>query len=479
MIKKVTDRIRETIDQHNLIKKGDVVILGLSGGPDSLCLFQVLLELSSEIGFELHCAHINHMLRPGEAQDDQMFVENLCSNNGICCWSKVADCNALANQMKMTSEEAGRKVRYDFFADIVQSLAYEGVPEENLKVAVAHNKDDQAETILFRILRGTGTDGLAGIEYFNVNEQGTQIIRPILDVPRDDIEKYCLQANLEPRIDNTNLLPIYGRNKIRLNVIPFLEENYNPNMKDALVRMGMIAKEDRNFLWECTLDAYREAMIAEKQNEVLLSQIKLAEMQPAIRNRVILHAFDKIGLATDISHVHMQESEKLILEGVTPQQIDFPKGYVLRVSYNNICCAKETLNINDNKIKKPDINISVLDINNYEKKADIAAFDLDLMEAEFGRRKIQDLICIRQRIAGDYIRLPGLKGRKKIQDLFVDMKVPVYLRDEIFMVTVGHEVLWIPRFLGTEYKRGRFSGNYKISENTKRILAVEITKDLW
>lgn len=479
MIKKVRDKIKETIDQNNLIEKNDVVILGLSGGPDSLCLFQVLLDLSKEMDFQLHVAHINHLFRPGDADEDQMFVENLCGDNGICCWSQVADCNALARKLKITSEEAGRKVRYDFFEDIVQSLAYEGIPEEHLKVAIAHNRDDQAETVLFRILRGTGTDGLAGIEYSNINEQGTQIIRPLLDVSRTDIEEYCLQAGLKPRIDQTNLVPVYGRNKIRLNVIPFLEENYNPNIKDALVRMGDIAREDREFLWDCALEAYGQAVVLEDENEIQLSQEKLQTLKPALRKRVILHAFSIIGLTTDISHVHMQEAEKLILEGITPQQTDFPKGYVLRVSYNNICCCKENVFENSDKIDKPGIRVCVLDKNDYEKKADIAAFDLDLMEAEFGRRGIEDLIRIGQREPGDYIRLPGINGRKKIQDLLVDMKVPVYLRDGVFMVAIGHEVLWIPKFPGTEQKKGRFSGSYKVSESTKRVLTVELTGALW
>ena len=475
MIKKVKDRIKETIDQHHLIERDDVVVLGISGGPDSLCLFQVLLDLSKEMGFQLHGAHINHMFRPGAAEEDQVFVENLCGDNGICCWSQVADCNALAKELKITSEEAGRKVRYDFFADIVQSLACEGILKDHLKVAIAHNRDDQAETILFRILRGTGTDGLAGIEYSNINEQGTQIIRPLLDVPRVDIEEYCYQKELQPRIDQTNLVPVYGRNKIRLDVIPYFEEKYNPNIKDALVRMGDIARADRNFLWDCAIEAYGQAMVLERDNEILLNQKKLASLNPAIRNRVIFHTFGKIGLVTDISHIHIKEAEKLILEGVTPQQTDFPKGYVLRVSYDNISCSKDqSLVYDDDKNAKATIRVGVLDKNDYERKANVAAFDLDLMEDEFGRRGIENLVCLRQREQGDYIRLPGLKGRKKIQDLFVDMKVPVYYRDGIFMVAIGHEVLWVPSFPGTEHKKGRFSGNYKVTETTKRILTVEI-----
>lgn len=489
MIKKVKEKIKKTIAEHQLIEKDDVVILGLSGGPDSLCLFDVLLELSKEIGFELHGAHINHMFRPGAADEDQMFVENLCTNSGICCWSKVEDCNSLAKELKITSEEAGRKVRYDFFADIASSLVYEGTPEEKIKVAIAHNRDDQAETILFRILRGTGTDGLAGIDYTNINERGSKLIRPLLDVPREEIEEYCHQRQLEPRIDATNFEMDYGRNKIRLDVIPFLEKNYNPNMKDALVRMGDISREDRNFIWEMANKAYEEALAGIDENEVLLNRQRLIDMNPAVRNRVIFKAFANIGLDSDISHVHITEAEKLILDGVTPQQIDFPKGYVIRVSYDNISCGKDESLLTEGS--EPELKVKVIDKSEFDDltsngkskeclpRNKSAAFDLDLMEAEFGRKGLGDLVRIRRREPGDYIKLPGMKGRKKIQDLFVDMKVPKHVRNSIYLVALGHEVLWIPRVETIYQFKGRYSGNFKITEDTKNVLTVEINGVLW
>lgn len=498
MIKRVTEKIKKTIAEHNLIEKGDVVILGLSGGPDSLCLFDVLLGLSKEIGFELHGAHINHMFRPGAADEDQMFVENFCSNNGVCCWSKVEDCTSLAKELKISGEEAGRKVRYDFFADIASSLIYEGADGDKIKVAIAHNRDDQAETILFRILRGTGTDGLAGIDYTNINEQGSKIIRPLLDVPRIEIEGYCEQRHLEPRIDHTNFELDYGRNKIRLDVIPFLEENYNPNMKDVLVRMGDISREDRNFIWEMVTMAYDDALVRADHDEILLDRQALIDMKPAVRNRVIFKAFGEIGLESDISHIHIKDAEKLILEGVTPQQIDFPKGYVIRVSYENISFGKDQSLVEEDK--EPELVVRVMDkseFNDLMKNAKefgslddcqskkclprnkSAAFDLDMLEAEFGRKGLEDLVRLRRREPGDYIKLPGMKGRKKIQDLFVDMKVPKHVRNNIYFVALGHEVLWIPRVETIYQFRGRYSGNFKVTEDTKNVLTVEINGVLW
>ena len=223
-------------------------------------------------------------------------------------------------------------------------------------------------------------------------------------------------------------------------------------------------------------------------------------MAPAVRNRVIFKAFAEIGLDSDISHVHIKDAEKLILDGVTPQQIDFPKGYVIRVSYDNISCGKDESLLE--KGSQPKVKTQVMDKSEFDdiirnnrqsedclprenqpevplQKNRSAAFDLDLMEAEFGRKGLEDLVKIRQREPGDYIKLPGMKGRKKIQDLFVDMKVPKHVRNSIYLVALGHEVLWIPRVKEAYEFKGRYSGNFKVTEDTKNVLTVEIDGILW
>ena len=478
MIRKVRGKIKETIEQYHLIQPGDVIVLGLSGGPDSLCLFHVLLDLSNEMGFTLEAAHVNHKFRPGAAEDDQQFVENLCNDLGIKCWIREADCTALAKELKITSEEAGRKVRYDFFAEIAAKIAAE---HKNCKVAIAHNRDDQAETILFRILRGTGTDGLAGIDYSNINERGTEIIRPLLDVPRTEIEDYCKEAQLAARIDQTNLVPIYGRNKIRLNVIPYLEEMSNTNLKEALIRMGDIAREDRNYLWQLALIAYRQAYVRTVEGpqgpeQVWLDQNKLMELAPAVAKRVILHGFQQVGLATDISYVHLKEAAALIGQTNRPHQMDFPKGYVLRVSYGTVGFCKA---IEKKECEPPDINVEVLNKTDYVPKAMKAAFDFDRLKEQLGARSLEANVCIRRRQPGDYLSLGEGKGRKKIHDLFIDMKVPKELRDQIYLVAIGHEVLWIPKGNSQYEFRGRYSGSFKVSEETKKVITVEINGTLW
>ena len=213
MVKK---QILRTIEEHNLCKHGAHIVLGLSGGPDSVCLFDVLCQEAEAQNWSIYPVHINHKFRPGAAEADQAYVEDLCEKRGWPCVSYVYDCNQMAEAEKMTSEEAGRKARYEAFGQRAKALIGDGVSKEAIVIAVAQNADDQAETILFRMLRGAGTDGLAGIGYSRMDEEGFPIIRPLLDCRKKDIVAYCDQQELMPRIDHTNLEPIYTRNKIRL-----------------------------------------------------------------------------------------------------------------------------------------------------------------------------------------------------------------------------------------------------------------------
>ena len=218
----IRETVLNTIREHHLIEKNQHIVIGLSGGPDSVCLFHVLYRLSKEWNLSLHPVHINHKFRPGAAEADQAYVQQLCLDAGCPCKTFFFDCNQIAQEEKITSEEAGRKVRYQAFAETASEVADTGVRLRDIKIAVAQNADDQAETILFRILRGAGTDGLSGISYKRHDEYGNEIIRPLLDAHKVDILDYCSEYGLHPRSDHTNLEPIYTINKIRLNLINYL-----------------------------------------------------------------------------------------------------------------------------------------------------------------------------------------------------------------------------------------------------------------
>lgn len=382
---KAEKRIRETIRRHSLIEKGDHIVVGLSGGPDSVCLFHVLLKLREELGLTIHPVHVNHQFRPGAAEADQAYVVDLCSRFGLEARVFTVDCTALAKELGMTSEEAGRKARYDAFCKVADeaeaaigghgecgSSAAGGSTAAGIchtstgrvKIAVAHNANDQAETVLFRILRGTGMDGLAGMAYAREERRGDntgqagdmpeqlggmpggtyRIVRPLLDVWREEIEEYCKANELDPVTDHTNNEAIYTRNKIRLDLIPYIEENYNGNFQEGLVRMAKIAAADKEYFWEETERAYArlrirdvaKASAAEASSDapatvVILDWRGLADCHEALRHRVIMKAFGEIGLEQDITAERLAASDKIILGRVGGKKVEFPHGHALSV----------------------------------------------------------------------------------------------------------------------------------------------------
>ncbi len=355
----IVEKILKTIEKHNLIEKEDHIVIGLSGGPDSVCLFHVLMRLAPKLQLTIHPVHLNHKFRPGDAERDQQYVEALCQRFGLRCHTFVKDCNALAAETGMTSEEAGRVARYDAFYQVAcrvaENLRGGGGAEEcsgsvecaktnrepqpdavssRVKIAVAQNANDQAETILFRILRGTGTDGLAGIAYKR-QERQFEVIRPLLDIYRHEIEAYCCGNDLNPVTDHTNNEAIYARNKIRLNLIPYLAENYNENILESLNRLGRIAAADKEYMWQETERAFEKLRIEEGE-KIILDRAGLHRLHPAIRHRVMMKAFGEIGLKKDISEERLAAADKIIEKKQAPKTVQFPYGYSVTVAKGKV-----------------------------------------------------------------------------------------------------------------------------------------------
>jgi len=462
----VKDTVLKTIGRNNLISKGDCIIVGLSGGPDSLSLFDVLMSIKKEKKLTLEVVHVNHMLRQGAADEDQHFVETLCANNGIRCWTFCENCNVIAKKYSMSTEEAGRKLRYDAFVKVARTMIKEGMNPDKIKIAIAHNLNDQAETLLFRLIRGTGTDGLAGMDYIRRDRSGFIIIRPLLDVKREEVEEYCRKRKLEPRVDDTNSQPIYTRNKIRLELIPYLRDNFNSNITEALTRLCMLARDDTNYISRQADKAWEEIHITGKGSQCVLKRDLLKSRDPAIRHRIILRAFEEAGLFRDITFAHIEQADKLIGGRNASGRIDFPHGFTLSVSYNRVKCSSP---VEKKPVVEQHIKARILYIQDYMKIPNTACFDMDQLSHvyDFAGGPLS-MIVARTREPGDYMQLAV--GRKSIQDMMVDMKVPRELRDTIYMAAIGNEILWIPDGVSKE----RFTENYKVTEDTKKVLILEI-----
>jgi len=238
--------VLEYINKNNLIEENDKVLVAVSGGPDSICLLNILYNLRETLKIELFVAHVNHLIRK-DAKSDAEYVQKYCEDRNIKFFLKECNVMEKSKQEKIGVEEAGRNARYDFFKEVAN--------EYNInKIAIGHNKNDLAETLIMNILRGTGTQGLKGIVNNNY-------IRPLLDISRKDIEKYCAENKLEPRIDSTNFENEYTRNKIRNIVIPYIKEEFNPNIIEALVRLSQIVTEEQNFIESEVEKQYKNLVI--------------------------------------------------------------------------------------------------------------------------------------------------------------------------------------------------------------------------
>ncbi|MCI9595949.1 MAG: tRNA lysidine(34) synthetase TilS [Firmicutes bacterium] len=460
----VTKKIKKTIYQHQLVQRGDHVIIGLSGGPDSVCLFHVLKHLRQELDIALYAVHVNHRFRPGAAEEDQAYVEALCQESGIACVPFVYDCEAIAKELGVSSEEAGRKARYASFRKVAHSLEQNGVDPKNIKIAVAQNAEDQAETVLLRLLRGSGPDGLAGIAYSR-KEEGYQVIRPLLDVRRAEIEAYCQAENLKPRMDHTNSQPIYTRNKIRLQLLPYLRETFNPNINDALIRLSKIAAEDKAYLWQAAEEEYQRLLRPDGQ----LDLEGVRRLKRPIRRRVMMKALEVAGLSQDITASHLEAADSLIEGKTDSASLDFPKNYAMRIQYGSLRFYKKEA---DSKRRLPGarLRVQIIELENRDQAypENAAVFDYDKICQCHETREIH----LRGRQAGDYLSLKN--GRKKLQDFFVDQKIPKQERDGILLAAIGSEVLWVAATEGGPLKRHRYSEKYKVDQGTKKALTLEI-----
>lgn len=295
----VEEKFLDTIKNNNLINSGDKIVVGVSGGPDSLTLLTLLNKYKSKFNYEIIVAHVNHLIRK-DSTDDEQFVENYCKKNGIKFYYKRVNVQEIAKQQKKGEEEVGRNERYKFFDEICEK-------ENANKIAIAHNMNDNAETMLLNLIRGTGLNGLEGIQPSQYNNR---FIRPLINCNRNEIEDFCKENNLEPRIDSTNKENIYKRNIIRNKLIPFLKE-LNPNIIETLSRTSVIIAENNEFIQKEAQKNFNK--ITElKSNLVEIDLKDFNKMPIAMRKAIIQLSIDKLnGNIRNISKKNIDDIIKL------------------------------------------------------------------------------------------------------------------------------------------------------------------------
>ena len=459
----IKKRFLKFIKEKNIVKSGDKILVGLSGGPDSVCMLNLLCSIRDEEKIEIAAAHINHMLRGEEADKDEEYSKKLCESLGVRFFSKRIDINKYALETGKSSELAGREARYDFFNEIINKINFN-------KIATAHNANDQAETILMRIMRGTGLEGLGGIP---VEREG-KYIRPILFMKREEVEQYCKENNLNPHIDATNLERIYSRNKVRLDILPYMKNNFNPNIVETINRMALLLQDDNEFIEGEVNKAYKDNCF-ERENSIVISK-NLFNIHSAIVTRVIRKALFAINKSNyDMEMKNIEDIIELSNLG-TNKRVDLPKDIYAENVYGDIIIRKKeyiknklsnelTLNKKDilhNEVIFDEYIINFNVVNNKDIKQEndelIKIFDYD---------KINNVI-IRYRKDGDRITPLGMKGSKKLKDIFIDMKIPKEKRDEIPLIQFNDEISWIVGI--------KMSDKFKITKETKHILKVSVKR---
>ena len=297
------EEVLKTIKKYNLIESGDKLVLGVSGGPDSISMLNVLREIAEDetidLKFQIVVSHINHNIRK-EAKEDEEFVKKYCDENNIKFFSKSIDVEKIANNSKIGIEEAGRKVRYEFFDEVLNKT-------NSNKIAIAHNKNDKVETMIMNVLRGSGLLGLKGIE-----PKRGKYIRPLIEIEREKIEEYCEEKNLNPRIDKTNFDNTYSRNKVRNVVIPYIKQEFNPNIIKTLDRLSELVKEEDTYVEKQVEKAYKEIFIEGNNEEIILNLKKFNNYEKVIKSRIVLYTITRLfGSSKGIEKIHIDDILKL------------------------------------------------------------------------------------------------------------------------------------------------------------------------
>jgi tRNA(Ile)-lysidine synthase len=320
------EKVKKTIKKYVLINKGDRILIGVSGGPDSLTLLFVLNGLKKEFNLKLHIAHLDHMLRKNSAKDRE-FVERLAAKLKLPITGAKINLKAVAKSGSL--EEICRNARLGFLFNVAKKIKAD-------KIALGHNLDDQAETVLMRILRGTGLYGLAAISPKR-NIAGFQVIRPLIEVKREDIEKYLKRKGIKPRIDTSNVEDIFFRNKLRNNLLPVLEKGYNRNIKEVLSNLAKLSADDYDYLLK------EAGRIAQRMGKKI-NLARFLKLHPAMQRLVLRLKIQ--GLTGDTRRLefrHIEEIEDLLRNRPANSIVDLPKGLAVVKRKTTFFCYRRKL----------------------------------------------------------------------------------------------------------------------------------------
>ncbi|MCG6552459.1 MAG: tRNA lysidine(34) synthetase TilS [Candidatus Magnetominusculus sp. LBB02] len=446
------DKIKNTVAKYSMLNAGDTVIAALSGGADSTALLHCLA--SPGFGLRLYAVYIDHSLRPFETPGEIDFCANLCKTVGVSFYTERI---SLAAGKKSNAQDALRKLRYE----VLERIAIE---QGAAKIAVGHNKDDQAETVLINFIRGSALAGLGGIAPCR-----GKIIRPLIDTTRADIEKYLIEIGTQFVTDSSNLTQKYTRNRMRLSLLPVLK-TYNPNIVDTLSKNAEIIRDDNTYMERLSIKKTMTLISRKSAQKIELFLAPLQTVEKPILRRVLRTALGSVESLRGIGAVHIDDIISLIKDSPTGAVIQLPKGISAIKGYALLTITTQqrpaavaktyALTIpGELVVEEVGVVIRATIAGGFEKSADKQSLTVD------GSRLASSL-TVRGRLDGDYFFPMGFGRKKKVQDFFVDEKVPKDVRNSVPLVFSGGDLVWIAGVRGDD--------RFKPDDGTTRFVRLEL-----
>ncbi len=446
---------QEYIHKHHLVERGENLIVAVSSGIDSMVLLDLLCVLKQRWKLDLAVAHFNHQLRGKESDDDESFVRSATTGRSLVCYVECADTKQIAESEKLSIQEAARNLRYYFLTKLRRSHGYQ-------KIATAHNADDNAETIILNLIRGTGVHGLTGIP---IRRADQLIIRPLLFATRECIQKYASEHHISYREDSSNLKNDYTRNFLRLKLLPLIRENINPNLTATLGRSSELFNKLEEYLNSQIEPKLKKIIVCRTVNELSLNLIALLE-QPVFIQEQILHRLGKEFTSSEIDYGTVRTMINLSHSG-TGASCSISKDVIIYRDRNHLIFRRTPLassfsyTVEINKKYKFDTFLfesSEVPIAKLSKNLNIEYIDRDAVGNKFSIRSWHE---------GDWFIPLGMRDRKKVSDFFIDQKIPLFEKQTVPILFSDENIVWI---CGK-----RLDNRYKIKPKTKYIIKLKFT----
>ena len=458
MIKK----IQQTIEKYNLLNKGESVVVALSGGPDSTALLTVLCSIAGKMDLKLIIAHFNHGLRGSESDADERYCRELAEKSGlIFCPGKL---DKKTDTKGISPEDFYRRQRYEFLNRTAEKYKAQ-------KIALGHNLNDQAETVLLNLLRGSGLEGLKGFRPM----RDDRIIRPLIETSRQEIISFLDASQIAYRQDRSNKDNKHLRNKIRNELIPHLKKEYNPRIDENLAQMAQILRVEDDFIKRHVTGALKKSVLQKDSSSLSLKVNTVRQLPDALRWRLLKTIMEDLTpLKNGISYAHVRSVDDLVQKSESGRKATLPSKIRARREYDKLILEKKKTG------KKPVQYEYVLNIPGsvYIKERNMT------VKGKFSKRgnsriknrentvyldgdMIKPPLIVRNRRDGDWFQPLGMAGRQKIKKYFIDHKIAAPRRDEIMLLVDGHSVIYIENM--------HLNDRVKISAKTKKVLELQIS----